>query len=68
MVFKDHSLFDHKFRQLGVDVGASAEATRKIDGKGVAVDPNVSITPPGRIVAGELGGVAYLPDADLNQR
>ena len=76
MVFKDRSLFDN-FRKLGADVGASADATMKIGGKGVAVDPNVSfnpllsvyqITDRGALLQANWGGVAYLPDADLNRR
>jgi lipid-binding SYLF domain-containing protein len=75
MVFKDRSLFDN-FRKLGADVGASADATMKIGGKGVAVDPNVSfnpllsiyqITDRGALLQANWGGVAYAPDADLNQ-
>jgi len=75
MVFKDRSLFDN-FRKLGADVGASADATMKIGGKGVAVDPNVSfnpllsiyqITDRGALLQANWGGVAYLPDADLNR-
>jgi hypothetical protein len=74
MVFKDRSLFD-KFRKLGADVGASADATMKIGGKGVAVDPNVSfnpllsvyqITDRGALLQANWGGVAYAPDAELN--
>ena len=74
MVFKDRSLFD-KFRKLGADVGASADATMKIGGKGVAVDPNVSFNPQlsvyqitdrGALLQANWGGVAYQPDADLN--
>jgi lipid-binding SYLF domain-containing protein len=74
MVFKDRSLFD-KFRTLGADVGASADATMKIGDKGVAVDPNVSfnpllsiyqITDRGALLQANWGGVAYQPDADLN--
>ena len=74
MVFKDRALFDN-FRTLGADVGASADATMKIGGKGVAVDPNVSfnpllsiyqITDRGALLQANWGGVAYLPDADLN--
>jgi lipid-binding SYLF domain-containing protein len=74
MVFKDRSLFDN-FRKLGADVGASADATMKIGGKGVAVDPNVSfnpllsiyqITDRGALLQANWGGVAYVPDADLN--
>ena len=75
MVFKDRSLFD-RFRKLGADVGASADATMKIGGKGVAVDPNVSfnpllsvyqITDRGALLQANWGGVAYVPDADLNR-
>ena len=74
MVFKDRSLFDN-FRKLGADIGASADATMKIGGKGVAVDPNVSfnpllsvyqITDRGALLQANWGGVAYAPDADLN--
>ena len=74
MVFKDRSLFDN-FRKLGADVGASADATMKIGGKGVAVDPNVSFNPQlsvyqitdrGALLQANWGGVAYSPDADLN--
>jgi len=74
MVFKDRSLFD-QFRKLGADVGASADATMKIGGKGVAVDPNVSFNPQlsvyqitdrGALLQANWGGVAYQPDADLN--
>ena len=75
MVFKDRSLFDN-FRKLGADVGASADATMKIGGKGVAVAPNISfnpllsiyqITDRGALLQANWGGVAYLPDADLNR-
>jgi len=47
----------------------------KIGGTGVAVDPNVSfnpllsiyqITDSGALLQANWGGVAYLPDADLN--
>jgi lipid-binding SYLF domain-containing protein len=74
MVFKDRSLFDN-FRKLGADVGASADATMKIGGKGVAVDPNVSFNPQlsvyqitdrGALLQANWGGVAYQPDVDLN--
>jgi lipid-binding SYLF domain-containing protein len=74
MVFRDRSLFDN-FRKLGADVGASADATMKIGGKGVAVDPNVSFNPQlsiyqitdrGALLQANWGGVAYKPDAELN--
>jgi lipid-binding SYLF domain-containing protein len=75
MVFKDRALFDN-FRALGADVGASADATMKIGGQGVAVDPNVSfnpllsiyqITDRGALLQANWGGVAYVPDSDLNR-
>jgi lipid-binding SYLF domain-containing protein len=75
MVFRDRSLFD-QFRNLGADVGASADATMKIGGKGVAVAPNVSfnpllsvyqITDRGALLQANWGGVAYQPDAELNR-
>jgi lipid-binding SYLF domain-containing protein len=74
MVFKDRSLFD-TFRSVGADVGASADATMKIGDKGVAIAPNVSfnpllsiyqITDRGALLQANWGGVAYLPDRDLN--
>jgi hypothetical protein len=76
MVFKDRTLFD-QFRKLGADVGASADATMKIGGKGVAVDPNVSFNPKlsvyqitdrGALLQANWGGVAYAPDAELNHQ
>jgi lipid-binding SYLF domain-containing protein len=75
LVFKDRKLFD-TFRTAGADVGASADATMKIGDKGVAVDPNVSfnpllsvyqITDRGALLQANWGGVAYLPDSDLNR-
>jgi lipid-binding SYLF domain-containing protein len=75
IVFKDRTLFDN-FRTIGADIGASADATMKIGGQGVAVDPNVSfnpllsiyqITDSGALLQANWGGVAYLPDGDLNQ-
>ena len=76
MVFKDRSLFD-TFKSVGADVGASADATMKIGGKGVAIDPNTSfnpllsvyqITDRGALLQANWGGVAYLPDAELNPK
>jgi len=75
LVFKDRTLFD-TFKTLGADVGASADATMKIGGKGVAIDPNTSfnpllsihqITDRGALLQANWGGVAYLPDANLNR-
>ena len=75
MVFKDKSLFE-TFQTVGADVGASADATMKIGGKGVAIAPNTSfnpllsvyqITDRGALLQANWGGVAYLPDAALNR-
>ena len=75
MVFKDKSLFE-TFQTVGADVGASADATMKIGGKGVAIDPNTSfnpllsiyqITDRGALLQANWGGVAYLPDSELNR-
>ena len=75
LVFKDRGLFD-TFKTLGADVGASADATMKIGGKGMAIDPNTSfnpllsvyqITDRGALLQANWGGVAYLPDANLNR-
>ena len=75
LVFKDKTLFD-TFKTLGADVGASADATMKIGDKGVSVAPNTSfnpllsvyqITDRGALLQANWGGVAYLPDGDLNR-
>ncbi|QJR10838.1 hypothetical protein DSM104443_01908 [Usitatibacter rugosus] len=75
LVFKDQGLFD-TFRTLGADVGASADATLKIgSGKGVSLDGSTSFNPylsvyqytdSGILLQANWGGVAYLPDEDLN--
>jgi len=76
LVFKDKGLFD-TFRTLGADVGASADATLKIgSGKGVSLDGSASFNPylsvyqytdSGILLQANWGGVAYLPDEDLNK-
>jgi len=76
LVFKDQGLFD-TFRTLGADVGASADATLKIgSGKGVSLDGSTSFNPylsvyqytdSGILLQANWGGVAYLPDEDLNK-
>ena len=75
LVFKDRKLFD-TFKTLGADVGASADATMKIGDKGMAIAPNTSfnpllsvyqITDRGALLQANWGGVAYLPDANLNR-
>jgi lipid-binding SYLF domain-containing protein len=75
MVFKDRKLFD-TFRSVGADVGASADATFKTGGSGgVTLDGSTSfnpllsvyqITDRGALLQANWGGVAYLPDEELN--
>ena len=75
IVFKDRKLFD-TFSSVGADVGASADAAFKMSGSGgVSLDgstsfnPNLSvyqITDRGALLQANWGGVAYLPDAELN--
>lgn len=75
IVFKDRRLFD-TFRTAGADVGASADATFKRPGsQGVTLDGSVSfnplmsvyqITDRGAMLQANWGGVAYLPDEELN--
>ncbi len=75
MVFKDRKLFD-TFTSVGADVGASADATFKTGGSGGATldgsmsfNPMMSvyqITDSGVLLQANWGGVAYLPDEELN--
>jgi lipid-binding SYLF domain-containing protein len=74
IVFKSRALLD-QFRTVGADVSASADATVKMDGKGSALDGSVSFNPQlsvyqitdrGLLLQANWGGVAYIPDADLN--
>jgi lipid-binding SYLF domain-containing protein len=75
MVFKDRSLFD-TFTTVGADVGASADATFKTGSSGGATldgsmsfNPMMSvyqITDRGVLLQANWGGVAYLPDEELN--
>jgi hypothetical protein len=74
-VFKDRKLFD-TFTTLGADVGASADATFKTsDAKGVQLDGSTTfnpllsvyqITDRGALLQANWGGVAYMPDSELN--
>jgi lipid-binding SYLF domain-containing protein len=77
LVFKDKTVFD-TFRTVGADVGASADATFKRSGSsgGVSLDgsssfnPSLSvyqITDSGALLQANWGGVAYLPDDELNK-
>ncbi|QJR14947.1 hypothetical protein [Usitatibacter palustris] len=75
LVFKDRTLFD-AFRTVGADVGASADATMKTKATGgVSLDGSVSFNPllsvyqyteRGALLQANWGGVAYLPDEELN--
>lgn len=76
MVFKSRKLVD-TFKTVGADVTASSDATLKLsehnEGKGVdgvvSLDPMVSvyqITDKGALLQANWGGMAYLPNADLN--
>lgn len=75
MVFKDRKLFE-TFSKVGADVGASADATFKtgsstggtLDGS-LSFNPLLSvyqITDRGVLLQANWGGVAYLPDEELN--
>lgn len=74
MVFKDRKLFD-TFSSVGADVGASADATFKTGSAGGTLDGSMSfnpllsvyqITDRGVLLQANWGGVAYLPDEELN--
>lgn len=76
LVFKSRSLLE-QFATVGADVAASADATLKREGggQGVVLDGAVSfnpqlsvyqITDSGAMLQANWGGVAYLPDAELN--
>ncbi|MQR01739.1 lipid-binding SYLF domain-containing protein [Glaciimonas soli] len=75
VIFKSKKLLE-KFRSIGADVSASADATAKIDGKGgsaldgsISFDPNLSVyqfTDQGVLLQANWGGVMYKPDAQLN--
>jgi len=63
---------------FGADVGASADATFKTSGtKGLTLDGSTSfnphlsvyqITDSGALLQANWGGVAYLPDGELNAK
>jgi lipid-binding SYLF domain-containing protein len=75
MIFKDRQVFD-TFTTMGADVGASADATLKTGPSGgLSLDGSSSfnpyltvyqITDRGALLQANWGGVAYLPDAELN--
>ncbi len=76
LVLKSRKLVD-TFKTVGADVTASGDATIKLsehqEGKGidhaVSLDPMVSVyqlTDRGVLLQANWGGMAYLPDGDLN--
>jgi lipid-binding SYLF domain-containing protein len=76
LVFKSRKVLD-TFKTVGADVTASGDATFKVsahgDGKvmdtAVSFDPMISvyqITDKGILLQANWGGMAYLPNADLN--
>lgn len=76
LVLKSRKLVD-TFKTVGADVTASGDATIKLsehqEGRGVdhavSLDPMVSVyqlTDRGVLLQANWGGMAYLPDADLN--
>lgn len=76
LVFKSRKVLD-TFKTVGADVTASGDATIKLtehqDGKGldgaVSFDPMISVyqlTDRGVLLQANWGGMAYLPNKDLN--
>ncbi|WP_313950345.1 hypothetical protein [Accumulibacter sp.] len=76
LVFKSQKLLD-TFVTMGADVAANADATMKLktNEKGMVLDGTASFNPElsvyqltdrGLMLQANWGGVAYLPDSDLN--
>jgi len=75
LVFKTKGVFD-KFTTLGMDAGASADATMKMAGKGKeaayakSFNPDIKvyqITDKGLLLQANWGGTKFLKDKDLNE-
>jgi lipid-binding SYLF domain-containing protein len=75
IVFKSRGIFE-QFAKVGADVGAGADATMKTKSGGASLDGSVSFNPElsvyqytdrGMLLQANWGGVAYLPDEDLNR-
>jgi lipid-binding SYLF domain-containing protein len=75
IVFKSRGVFE-QFEKVGADVGAGADATIKRKGGGTSIDGSVSFNPElsvyqftdsGMLLQANWGGVAYLPDTELNR-
>jgi lipid-binding SYLF domain-containing protein len=74
-IFKSKGVFD-KFTTLGMDAGASADATMKMGGEGKeaayakSFNPDVKvyqITDKGLLLQANWGGTKFLKDKDLNE-
>jgi lipid-binding SYLF domain-containing protein len=74
LVFNSRALFD-RFRSVGVDLSTVNVATVKVGSKGASIDGAVSLNPGlsvyqmtdrGLLLQANWGGVAYLPDLELN--
>ena len=74
IVFKSRALFD-QFRTVGADVSAGGDAAAKLGSKGGSLDGTISFNPElsvyqmtdsGLLLQANWGGVAYLPDSQLN--
>ncbi len=75
LVFKSKNVFD-RFVSLGMDAGASADATMKLKGKGKesayasSFNPNVKVsqsTDKGLLLQANWGGTKFLKDKELNE-
>jgi lipid-binding SYLF domain-containing protein len=75
LVFKSKGVFD-KFTTLGMDAGASADATMKMAGKGKeaayakSFNPDIKvyqITDKGLLLQANWGGTKFLKDKELNE-
>lgn len=75
LVFKSKGVFD-RFTTLGMDAGASADATMKLGGQGKeaayakSFNPDVKvyqITDKGLLLQANWGGTKFLKDKDLNE-
>jgi lipid-binding SYLF domain-containing protein len=75
LVFKNKGVFN-KFTTLGMDAGASADATMKLGGQGKeaayakSFNPDVKvyqITDKGLLLQANWGGTKFLKDKDLNE-
>jgi lipid-binding SYLF domain-containing protein len=75
LVFKNKKMFD-EFTTIGLDAGASADATMKVKGEGVDAATAISfnpyikayqITEKGLLLQANWGGTKFLKDSELNK-